>query len=58
MELTDLWRARTAPGHGTSVEEFFGNRQQPKAERYFAHPDLCQYDMKEPGQEELYWKNA
>ena len=38
------------------VQGFFGTRTSPKEGRYFASPDLCQFGMKEPGQEDVYWK--
>ena len=41
----------------TTVLDFFDSRSGPKAGRYFACPDLCQYGMQEPpGDKEIYWK--
>ena len=40
--------------------EFFGDVRGGKlhADRYVSKPDLCQYDMKEPGSEDLYWNKG
>ena len=38
------------------VIKFFGTREEPAPGKVFASPDLCQYDMKEPGSDKLYWK--
>ena len=37
--------------------DFFGERHKPKPGNVFDSPDLCQFDMKEPGSEHLCWKN-
>ena len=38
------------------VIEFFGNRDQLAVGRVLVSPDLCQYDLKEPGQDDVLWK--
>ena len=41
------------------VLEEFGSRDQPRPGRFFARPDLCQFDLKEPvPTSELYWKKG
>ena len=40
------------------VVGFFGKRDHPKPARYFADPDLCQYEMKEPGSDDLFWRKS
>ena len=38
------------------VVEFFGSREKPAEGRVLVSPDLCQYDLKEPGQDDVFWK--
>ena len=38
------------------VQDYFGSHEIPKPDRVFVSPDLCQYGMKEPGREDLFWK--
>ena len=45
------WEAR-------SVVQFFGRRSAPKPGRFFADPDLCQYNMTEPEDPDLYWRKS
>ena len=40
--------------HLEAILRMFGMRKEPKEGRYFASPDLCQYDMKEPGKDDVY----
>ena len=37
---------------------FFGDRDHPKAGRYFADPDLCQFGMTEPRNAEEFWRKS
>ena len=39
-----------------SVLGFFGTKDSPNPHRYFALPDLCQFGLTEPLDEELYWR--
>ena len=40
------------------VINFFGERGSPNPGRVSVPLDLCQFDMKEPGSERLYWKRS
>ena len=40
------------------VITFFGKIGAPKKGRYFAETDLCQFDLKEPGTDDTFWRKG
>ena len=40
------------------MTDYFGKRDAPKEGATLATPDLCQFGMKEPDSEDLYWRKA